>query len=278
MAKALIVKDDVDLMLLDSTPETTNPVCAICESEKKPVISSVASWQPWCIGQQGNPNDPKSWKAFDYAYHFFWGMEDVIGVFPNLWGQLRICEVIDAGADVAILAREPAGIPNTVVQRIGSVERVLSATAGYLALHGVPRSPSDLLDHHMAASDGPRVLRLSQGSVEEIVRVPAVVRSNEDQVIRAATLAGAGISDLPLYVVHEEIRRGSLVPLLADWHLPPSTMNVVFRDKRSVPARVRAFVEFLVESIHADAEAGSLWTGLPRCARDDQAITEARYA
>jgi len=84
----LIVDDNVDLMLVASTPETTNPVTTTCENEEVPVISTVAPWQPWFIGQQGNPGNPESWEPFDYAYHFFWGLEDVISVFTNMWAQL----------------------------------------------------------------------------------------------------------------------------------------------------------------------------------------------
>lgn len=88
VAKELIVSDKVNLMLVASTPETTNPVSTTCESEGLPCISTVAPWQPWFIGQQGNPGDPKSWKPFGYAYHFFWGLEDVISVYTNMWAQL----------------------------------------------------------------------------------------------------------------------------------------------------------------------------------------------
>ncbi|KWV48421.1 ABC transporter substrate-binding protein [Bradyrhizobium macuxiense] len=88
VAKELVVSDKINLMLVASTPETTNPVSTICESEGVPCISTVAPWQPWFIGQQGNPGDSASWKPFGYSYHFFWGLEDVIAVFTNMWGQL----------------------------------------------------------------------------------------------------------------------------------------------------------------------------------------------
>ena len=55
VAKELIVDDKVNLMLVASTPETTNPVATTCEAEDVPCISTVAPWQPWFIGQQGNP-------------------------------------------------------------------------------------------------------------------------------------------------------------------------------------------------------------------------------
>lgn len=88
VAKELILSDEVNMMLVASTPETTNPVAGVCESEGIPVVSTVAPWQPWFIGQQGNPRDPSTWRPFDYAYHYFWGMEDVIRVFTAMWDQL----------------------------------------------------------------------------------------------------------------------------------------------------------------------------------------------
>ncbi len=89
VAKELIVDDGINLMLVASTPETTNPVATTCEAEGMPVISTMAPWQPWFIGQQGNPGDPASWKPFNYAFHYFWGLEDVIAVFLNMWNQIE---------------------------------------------------------------------------------------------------------------------------------------------------------------------------------------------
>ena len=88
VAKELIVSNKIDLMLVASTPETTNPVSTQCEIEEVPCISTLAPWQPYFIGRQGNPADPASWKPFNYTYHFFWGLEDIIAVFTNIWGQL----------------------------------------------------------------------------------------------------------------------------------------------------------------------------------------------
>jgi branched-chain amino acid transport system substrate-binding protein len=89
VAKELIVSNKIDVMLVASTPETTNPVSTQCEIEEVPCISTVAPWQPFFIGRQSNPGDPASWKPFNYTYHFFWGLEDVISVFTNMWGQLK---------------------------------------------------------------------------------------------------------------------------------------------------------------------------------------------
>lgn len=96
VAKELIIDDEIELMLVASTPETTNPVATTCEAEEIPVISTVAPWQPWFIGQQGNPGDPGSWQPFDFSFHFFWGLEDVISVFTAMWNQLETNKQVGA--------------------------------------------------------------------------------------------------------------------------------------------------------------------------------------
>lgn len=89
VARELILRDKVNLILVASTPETTNPVCTVAEAEQVPVISSVAPWQSWFVGQQGNPGNPSSWTSFDYVYHFFWGLEDNVAVFLNMWNSVK---------------------------------------------------------------------------------------------------------------------------------------------------------------------------------------------
>jgi branched-chain amino acid transport system substrate-binding protein len=79
----LILKDKVDLMLVASTPETTNPVSDQCELNGVPCVSTVAPWQPWFFVRGGKPD-----QGFEWTYHFFWGLEDIIAVFTNMWGTL----------------------------------------------------------------------------------------------------------------------------------------------------------------------------------------------
>ncbi len=78
-----------------------------------PCISTVAPWQPWFIGQQGNPGDPASWKPFNIAYPLLLGpggrhrrlhqhvgtardqQERSAGLFPNdgdgnAWGDTTV--------------------------------------------------------------------------------------------------------------------------------------------------------------------------------------------
>jgi branched-chain amino acid transport system substrate-binding protein len=80
VANDLILKDKVALMLTAGTPETANPVSDACELNEIPCVSSVVPWQPWFFGRKGDPA-----KGFNWTYHMFWGLEDVIGNFTNGW-------------------------------------------------------------------------------------------------------------------------------------------------------------------------------------------------
>jgi branched-chain amino acid transport system substrate-binding protein len=96
VAKELITRDNVGLIVVGATPETNNPVATQCELEQVPCISTVAPWQTNFIGRQANPGDPKSWKPFEYTYHYFWGLEDVIGVFTSMWSQVATNKSVGA--------------------------------------------------------------------------------------------------------------------------------------------------------------------------------------
>jgi branched-chain amino acid transport system substrate-binding protein len=84
VANDLILKDNVDLMLVSSTPETANPVSDACELSEVPCISTVVPWQPWFFGRGGKPDT-----GFKWTYHMFWGLEDVIANYTNGWKNLQ---------------------------------------------------------------------------------------------------------------------------------------------------------------------------------------------
>jgi branched-chain amino acid transport system substrate-binding protein len=91
VAQSLISKDKVDLMLVGDTPDITNPVADTCEANAVPCISSLAPWQPWFFGRKGDPA-----KGFKWTYHFFWGLEDIIAVFLDMWSQVPTNKVVGA--------------------------------------------------------------------------------------------------------------------------------------------------------------------------------------
>ena len=89
VAADLILKDRIDLMVVGNTPETANPVSDQCELNEVPCVSSLCPWQPWFFGRKGDPK-----KGFNWTYHFFWGLEDVIAVFLNLWKSTPTNKVV----------------------------------------------------------------------------------------------------------------------------------------------------------------------------------------
>lgn len=91
VAGDLILSDGVDMILVASTPETTNPVSDQCEANGVPCISTVAPWQPYFFGRNGDPA-----VGFTWTYHFFWGLEDIIAVFTDMWGQVDNNKVVGA--------------------------------------------------------------------------------------------------------------------------------------------------------------------------------------
>lgn len=89
VAAELILKNGIDLMLVGSTPENANPVSDQCELNGVPCISTTCPWQPWFFGRGGDPK-----KGFEWAYHFFWGLEDIIAVFTNIWKDVPSNKVV----------------------------------------------------------------------------------------------------------------------------------------------------------------------------------------
>jgi branched-chain amino acid transport system substrate-binding protein len=84
VANELILRDEVHLMTAANTPETTNPVTDQAEINEVPCVSTLCPWQPYFFGRGGDPAT-----GFDWTYHYFWGLEDVIAVFLNMWGKLE---------------------------------------------------------------------------------------------------------------------------------------------------------------------------------------------
>jgi len=82
VASDLILRDEVNLIVAASTPDTTNPVADQAEVNDVPCITTDCPWQPYFFGRNGNPAE-----GFKNTYHFFWGLEDVIASFLDLWNS-----------------------------------------------------------------------------------------------------------------------------------------------------------------------------------------------
>lgn len=85
VAADLILKDKVSLMVVGAAPETDNPVADQCELNEVPCVSTVSPWQPWFFARGGKPDKPFKW-----TYHYFWGLEDAIGIILDMWSQPQL--------------------------------------------------------------------------------------------------------------------------------------------------------------------------------------------
>ena len=91
VASELILNDGVDILVAASTPATTNPVADQAELNGVPCVTNDTPWQPHFFGRGGTPK-----KGFEWTYHFFWGLEDIIGSFTSLWSQLDTSKTVGA--------------------------------------------------------------------------------------------------------------------------------------------------------------------------------------
>ena len=89
VASELILGDKVNLLVGSGTPDTTNPISDQAEVNEVPCITTNCPWQPYFFGRKGDPA-----KGFTWTYHFFWGLEDVIGSFLALWDSVPTNKVI----------------------------------------------------------------------------------------------------------------------------------------------------------------------------------------
>ncbi len=80
VASELILKNEVDIIVAASTPDTVNPVSDQAEVNQVPCVTTDCPWQPYFFGRGGKPD-----KGFESTYHFFWGLEDVIVAFLAMW-------------------------------------------------------------------------------------------------------------------------------------------------------------------------------------------------
>jgi branched-chain amino acid transport system substrate-binding protein len=89
VAADLILGDEVDIIVAASTPDTTNPVADQAEVNEVPCITTDCPWQPYFFGRGGVPDT-----GFESTYHFFWGLEDVIAAFLDLWDQSGVGKTV----------------------------------------------------------------------------------------------------------------------------------------------------------------------------------------
>ncbi|MBA4110385.1 MAG: LysR family transcriptional regulator [Leptothrix sp. (in: Bacteria)] len=170
-----------------------------------------------------------------------------------------LVETLDENFDVSIIAAQGKPLDGSFVARhLATSAVVLCATPAYLQRHGRPTHPQDLLRHDMltpkrpceltfypeldgqAESDRPQPLTLAVPS-------PALSTGHLD-TIRHATLAGMGIGGFPSYVIAHALAQGTLERVLPRWRLFEMGIYAAIPSRRHLPAKTRAFFDFLVNT------------------------------
>lgn len=138
-----------------------------------------------------------------------------------------------------------------VVRRIADHRRRIVASPAYLKRAGRPQTPHDLASHQclLVRQDevAYRQWHFTRGKRTESVKVRGTLSTNDGSAALAWALEGHGILMRSEWDTAPHVRSGRLEVLLADYELPPADIHAVFPQKRNLPAKVRAFVDFLTE-------------------------------
>jgi DNA-binding transcriptional LysR family regulator len=172
-------------------------------------------------------------------------------LFAHLSDEMQ--DLVGAGYDLAIRIGA-LGDSSLVARRLASNRRMLCASPDYLRRHGRPRTPADLAQHECVLLSGRNGRQdtwrlIDRHGHEHAVQVHGRFETTLGELVRDAVLAGQGIAMHSHWHVHEELRAGRLEVVLPDYTLPESGIYAVMPQRRLVPPRVRAFIDFLGERL-----------------------------
>ncbi len=141
--------------------------------------------------------------------------------------------------------------PNLVARRLAASRKVLCASPAYLKLRGTPRRVEDLRKHDFVlfpplAPKGNWLLQ--RDGRKHTVPVSGRFETDDMDAVHAAIAAGLGLGPLPAYVAGADLQQGRLLPVLRRYDvLPDAGIYLVYLPDRTLPLRVRALIDFLVD-------------------------------
>jgi DNA-binding transcriptional LysR family regulator len=160
----------------------------------------------------------------------------------------RVIDLVDEGFEVAFRV---GVLPesNLVARPLAPYRLVICASAAYLAEHGEPRTPRDLLRHNCMSFErwgAPRHWSFANG---ENVEVSGNFRTDSGESLRFAARCGLGIIQQPSVLVDEDIEQGKLVRILADHDMPALPIHMVYLPDRRPTPKLRTFIDFVLERL-----------------------------
>jgi DNA-binding transcriptional LysR family regulator len=159
----------------------------------------------------------------------------------------RMVDLVEEQFDVAIRASRLKD--STLVARpLGVLANLLLSSPRYVAAHGQPRQPKDLVKHAcLVFGAGPDRghYRLTRKGREEVVTVRGRLVANDFDLLHEAARDGLGVAMLPYPRVQEDCKAGRLVRVLPEWDAPSFPIRAVYPSTRHLSPKVRAFVDHL---------------------------------
>jgi DNA-binding transcriptional LysR family regulator len=171
--------------------------------------------------------------------------------------------------DLAVLNSTAHIDPDVIARPVILSHAVFCAAPGYLKRHGEPKTPEDLLQHRCLRLRTPGVrlgpMRLMDSTNDDRVldlEVPAVLTANHTDTLLRATLEGGGISSQPIDLLAPSLHSGQLKRVLTPWITARLTLIAVVPSRKFMPARTRAFMDYLIE--HSRKMVAGLGVDLPQ--------------
>jgi DNA-binding transcriptional LysR family regulator len=173
-------------------------------------------------------------------------------------------DLLEGGYDASIVLAPALPSSGLVSLRLGSIGGVVCASPRYLASHGVPRTPSDLVNHQCLQLNTPVFpfgKWVFRGESEPLsVNVgSARLAVNTMEALEPAVTRGLGIAILPTGVALPGLRSGALVRILREYEVQPVNVYALYPSRRFLDAKIRAFIDLLREEVPsmlaADARA-----------------------
>jgi len=180
--------------------------------------------------------------------------------YPKLQIELvmddRSVDLVAAGFDVAIRSgSESLPASSLVARKLAPLRQVLCASPDYIDQFGLPGTPADLTEHNCVlfsiSRDGGEWTFIGDDE-PEIVSVSGNYRVNNSEALLEALREGTGIGRLPTFVAGPDLKSGRLVKVFESHHIPDHTFYAVFPERKYLPAKVRAFIDFAVEYFGGD--------------------------
>ncbi|WP_169569303.1 LysR family transcriptional regulator [Sneathiella limimaris] len=159
-----------------------------------------------------------------------------------------LVDIVDQGFDLALRIGQLAS-STLVARKLAEIPRLLTASPGYLKTAGPIEKPEDLSAHNCIILGNNRNWKLRDPEgIEHEVRVNGNLTTNYSDVVTEVAIAGGGIALRSQWDIHQLVTDGKLVPLLDDHTIVPEwSLWAVRPPGQMVPARVRAFIDFIAD-------------------------------